>query len=112
MQPQIDTLTRRCGGDVAFWPHVEADDDGIGCRCQEHVGLGNTTDSGKHDLHLHGIAREVPQGVADRLDRALRIRPQNHRQLHPATLENPRVEVLEGQARTGRKVVMARLELA
>src|ERR1039458_5116583 len=65
----------------AFRPHVEADDDGIRCRGEQHIGLGNGAPTPEQDLDLDPVVGHLGQYVAQYLDRALNVALENDIQL-------------------------------
>ena len=70
--------------------HVEADDDRVRGVGQVDVGLGDAADRGLQHLDLHLGVLELGQLLADGLDRAADVGPQDDVQrLHFALLAEP-----------------------
>src|SRR5262245_45651469 len=89
-------------GRVAIGPDIEADDDGVGCRGQQHIGLVDRADTGADDSDLHLLVREFRQRVGEHFRRALHVRLDDDRELLDATFRNLFLERFERQAATAR----------
>ena len=46
---------------LAFGAHVKADDDGVRCRCEQHVGFSDGADAGVQHFDLDLFGRELQQ---------------------------------------------------
>ena len=70
---------------VAVGPHVEADDDGVRRRRQQHVRLVDGADARVNDLDPHAIVAQLRQRVGEHFGRALHVGLDDDRQvLHVA----------------------------
>ena len=58
---------------LARGAHVEADDDGVGGRCQRDVGLGDAAHGRVHDVDAHLGLVHLLERVAQRFDGALHV---------------------------------------
>ncbi len=77
--------------------HVEADDHGVGGVGQVDVGLGDAAHGGLEDLDLHLGVLQLAQLLADGLDRAADVGPQDDVQrLHLVLLAQPLEEGFQG----------------
>ena len=83
---------------VAIGPHVEADDDGVRRRREQHVGLVDRADARVNDSNLDLLVRELGQRVGEDLGRALHVRLDDDRQLFHAAFGDLRLQRLERQA--------------
>ncbi len=54
---------------VALRPHVEADDDGVRRRRQQHVGFGDGADAGVHHADAHLVGGKLLQRVGEHFGR-------------------------------------------
>src|SRR5271165_5512821 len=80
VQADVHLLLLRQFLRFAFRSHIEADDDGVRRRGQQHVGFGNGAHSAQQDLDFHLVVGEFGQQVAQDFHRALNIALQNDKQ--------------------------------
>ena len=73
MQPDVNAFLLGQFLRLAFRADIESDDDGIGCRCQQHIGFGNRTDSGPQQFQADLVVRELRQEIAEHFHRTLHI---------------------------------------
>ncbi len=71
-------------GGLALGAHVEADDDGVRRRGEQHVGLGDGAHARVQQLDLDLFAGESPQQVGDHFHRAAHVALQDDGQLFDA----------------------------
>ena len=79
MQPDIDLFAVGQFRGLSFRTHVEADDDGVRSRSQQHVGFGDGADAGMQDADLDLVGAQLVQHFAERFLRALDVAFQNQR---------------------------------
>src|SRR5437773_2646708 len=66
-------------GGFSFRPDVEADDDGVRGRGQQHIGFGNCADARMQDANLHLVGAQLVQHLRQRFLRALYVALQDER---------------------------------
>ena len=72
---------------LALGPDVEADDDGVRGRRQQHVALGDGADAGAQHLDANLFVRKLGQQIVEHFHRALHVALEDDVQfLHAAIL--------------------------
>ncbi len=112
MQADVNLFLLRQFLRLALRPHIEADDDGVRRRGQQHVGFGNSAHAAEQDLDLHPVVRQLGQQVAQDLHRALHIALQNDVQFLLAGELQLFRQAFERHARALGQLRFARLLLA
>ncbi len=85
-------------GGVAIRPHVEADDDRVRRRGQQHVRLVDRADARADDADLDLLVRQLRQRVGEHLRRALHVGLDDDRQLLDAAFGDLLLQRFERQA--------------
>ena len=70
MQSDFDAFLLCQFGSLAFRPHVEADDDGVRGRRQQHVAFRDGSDAGVDDLDAHLLGRHAGQRIGQHFHRS------------------------------------------
>ena len=113
VQADVDLLALGDVGGVAVGPHVEADDDGVRRRRQQHVRLVDRADAAVDDADLDLLVAQLRQRVAEHFGRALHVRLDDDRQLLHAAFGNLRLQRLEREPRAlAAERLVLRLRLA
>src|SRR5581483_11572939 len=73
VQADIDFFLLRQFLRFALRANVEADDDRIRSRCEQHVGFGNGADARSQQLQANLVVRKFREQVAEHFDRALYV---------------------------------------
>ena len=81
VQADVDLLALGDVGGVAIRPHVEADDDGVRRRRQQHVRLVDRADAAVDDADLDLLVGQLGQRVAEHFGRTLHVGLDDDRQL-------------------------------
>ena len=58
VEPDVDALALGQRGGLRLGAHVEADDDGVRRRGEQHVGLGDAADRAVQHVQAHVVRRE------------------------------------------------------
>src|SRR5258705_2510446 len=113
VEADVDLLALGHVGRIAIGPHVEADDDRVGRRRQQHVGLVDGADAGPDDADLALLLRELRERVGEHFRRALHVRFDDDRQFLDAAFGNLLFQRFERQAAAARaERTLLRLPLA
>ena len=88
VEADVDLLALGQVGGVAIGPHVEADDDRVRRRGQQHVRLVDGADARVDDADLDLLVRQLRQRVGQHLGRALHVGLDDDRQLLDAAFGN------------------------
>src|SRR6185369_9083320 len=92
VEPDLDLLALRQLARAHVGPHVEADDDRVRGRGEQHVGLGDLAHGRADDAHRDLARRQLLQRLAQRLDRAVHVALDEHLELVRAALAEAVVE--------------------
>ena len=113
VQADVDALAVGDVGGVAIRPDVEADDDRVRRRRQQHVGLVDRADAAVDDPDLDLLVGQLGQRVGQHFGRALHVGLDDDRQFLHAAFGDLRLQRLERQARAlGAERLLLRLRLA
>jgi hypothetical protein len=112
---QADVDLRALGdvGGVAIGPHVEADDDRVRRRREQHVGLVDGADAGVDDPDLDLLVGQLGERVGQHFGRALHVGLDDDRQLLHAAFGDLLLQRFEREpAALGAERALLRLRLA
>ena len=105
VQADVDLLALGHVGGVAVGPHVEADDDGVRGRGQQHVRLVDGADARVDDADLDLLVGELLQRVGQHLGRAAHVGLDDDRQFLDAAFLDLLLQCPRACAGRGRPVV-------
>ena len=73
MQPDVDFFLLGQFLRLALRTHVEADDDGVRSRSQQHIGLGDRAHAGAQNFQPDLVVGQLRQQVAQHFDRSTHV---------------------------------------
>src|SRR5688500_3891386 len=113
VQPDVDLLPFRHVLRVAVGSYVEADDDGVRRRRQQHVRFVDGADARADDPDLHLLVGQLRQRVGQHLGRALHVGLDDERELLDAAFRDLLLERFEREtAALGAERALLGLRLA
>src|SRR5688572_1317827 len=112
VEADVDLLLVRQLARLRIRPHVEADDDRVRGRRQQHVGLGDLAHALADDADLDLARAQTAERLGQRLDRAVDVALEHQVELAHRALRHLLVQLLERDPSRLAVVLFARHQLA
>ncbi|MMZ62086.1 hypothetical protein D1872_242730 [compost metagenome] len=98
MQANIDFFLFRSCFSLAVRTNVKTDDNGIGSRCQNNIGLRDRTSTTMDDLNANAFYLDFLKGALQRFDRTLNVSFDNNIKILDFALFNVTEKIIKGNS--------------